>query len=279
MCGQGIPTEGAPLKSKVIYTHILTLRTPLTSADNPASAHLTSNRDMTPKYTSPSVPAIEETLEGESRAQTMGADTERETTSSRRQEHRYESAMTLTRTSSDRQREKMRRSHRNTPHSTASRSSNKARTRPTSSRYTTSISRDDSSGSGRQRHRRTLSHASGESSGSSSGEEDVIEDHRDVLAAARASLTSPSLISTLTSLTTATNNSGSSSGSNSTVTQASMSKSLVPKEPESAPEVPISPGMGVSYPCFFPLPNDQAIYDALVWCHMAINRTFVVTCL
>jgi hypothetical protein len=52
-------------------------------------------------------------------------------------------------------------------------------------------------------------------------------------------LTSPSVISTLT---TATNNSGSSSGSNSTITQASMSRELASK-PETVPETAISPGM------------------------------------
>ena len=77
----------------------------------------------------------------------MAADTERETMSSRRQEHRYDSAMTLTRTSSDRQRDKPRRSHRNAPNSSVSRSSNKAKTRPMSSRYITQFQRDDSSGS------------------------------------------------------------------------------------------------------------------------------------
>jgi hypothetical protein len=205
---------------------------------------------MTPKYIPQPVEAIQDTPEDESRDPKMSPDAEKETMASRRQEHRYDSTMTLARTSSDRQRDKPRRSHRNAPSSSVSRSSNKAKTRSSSSRYITHASRDDSSASARQRHRRTQSHPSGDSSGSSSGEEEVIEDHRDVLAAARASLTSPSLISTLTSLTTATNNSGSSSGSNSTVTQVSMPRSLAPKEPEAAPEAPISPGMHVSNPCF-----------------------------
>ena len=237
-----------PLKPKVIYTHSNIAHAP-DSADNPASTHLTQHRDMTPKHTPPSVETIVETPADESRAQIMSADAEKESMASRRHEHRYDSAMTLKRTSSDRQRDKPRRSHRNAPSSSISRSSNRAKTRTSGSRYIIPPSRDDSSASARQRHRRSLSHPSGDSSGSSSGEEEVIEDHRDVLAAARASLTSPSLISTLTSLTTATNNSGSSSGSNSTVTQASMSKSLVPKEAEPTLEAPISPGMAVSNPC------------------------------
>src|ERR1035438_5723029 len=100
---------------------------------------------MIPKYIQPSVDAIRETPEDESTDQKMGADAEKETTSSRRQEHRYESAMTLARTSSDRQRDKPRRSHRSAPSSSVSRSSNKAKTRTSSSRYITSFSRDDSS--------------------------------------------------------------------------------------------------------------------------------------
>jgi hypothetical protein len=207
----------------------------------------------------------------------MVADAENETISSRRQEHRYDSAMTWARTSSDRQRDKPRRSHKNAPSSSVSRSSNKAKMRTSSSKYITQASRDDSSANARQRHRRTQSHRSVEYSGSSSGEEEVIEDHRDVLAAARASLTSPSLISTLTSLTTATNNSGSSSGSNSTVTQASLPRTLTPKEPEAAPEAPISPGMDVRTPVFLPLPPDQTIYMTSVWYHMGISQPLSFT--
>lgn len=207
---------------------------------------------MIPRYIPPPVEAIANTPPDASRVHMMGADTERETIFSRRQEHRCDSATTLSRTSSERQRDKPRRSHRNAPSSHASRSSNHTKARPSSSRYTSSAPRDGTSGGSRQRRRRTLSHTGEDSSSSSSGEEEVIEDHRDVLAAARASLTSPSLISTLTSLTTATNNSGSSSGSNSTVTQASMSRSLEPNEPDATPEAPISPG--TTLPPSQPLP-------------------------
>ncbi|KAK2628779.1 hypothetical protein QTJ16_001882 [Diplocarpon rosae] len=61
------------------------------------------------------------------------------------------------------------------------------------------------------------------SSASLSDEEEPAEDHMAVRAA-RARLSSPSMISTFTTQTTATNKSSSSSGSNSTVTQASVSK-------------------------------------------------------
>lgn len=97
-----------------------------------------------------------------------------------------------------------------------------------------------------------------DSDSSSSSEEDEDEDeqeeeakdYRSVLAAARGRLTSPSLLSTMTSLTTATNNSGGSSGSNSTITQASMSRTETVQQEvtisgttEEAEEGPLSPGM------------------------------------
>lgn len=75
----------------------------------------------------------------------------------------------------------------------------------------------------RYRHRRSPSHQS-TSSTSSSDEDEPIQDHRAILAAARARLTSPSMLSTFTTQTVATNTSSSSSGSNSTVTQSSVAK-------------------------------------------------------
>lgn len=74
-----------------------------------------------------------------------------------------------------------------------------------------------------RKYRRTPS--TSQSPSSYSSEDEVIEDHQAVLAAARNKLTSESMNTISTTLTTATNNSSSSSGSNSTITQASMSKS------------------------------------------------------
>ncbi len=202
------------------------------------------------KYILPSVDAAVQHPEDGSKGNITGAGGEKETMLSRRQENVQDSAMSLTRTSSSRQRDMPRRSHRSTPGSNTGRNSNRGKGRPSSSRHISHVSRDESAGSTQHRHRHMRLHPSGESWGSSSGEEEVV-DHHTVLeaAAARGRLTSPSLVSTLTSLTTATSNSGSSSGSNSTVTQASMSRSLVPTDPEPTPEAPkalISPGMAIS---------------------------------
>lgn len=199
---------------------------------------------MSPNYILPPAYTIVEKPEDASRDEMVGTEAERETMYSRRQEYLHDSTMTSTRTSSDRQKDKPRKSHRSATSSSVSRNSNKVKAKGSSSRHGTRASRDEHSDSARHRNRQTRSHPSEESSYSSSEEEEAMEDHRVVLAtAARGRLTSPSLVSTLTSLTTATNNSGSSSGSNSTVTQASLSKNLVPKQSDPMPEAPISPGM------------------------------------
>lgn len=132
----------------------------------------------------------------------------------------------------DRERERSRRQHR-TKHSHRSKNPNYRRTRGSS--------RERSPDQGRPRHRRTSSNRSC-SSGSSSDEKERIQDHRQVLAAARAQLTSPSMISAFTTLTATTNQSSGSSGSNSTVTQSSVSKRTVGKEIE-IPEDTISPAV------------------------------------
>ncbi|KAH7370179.1 hypothetical protein BKA65DRAFT_386212 [Rhexocercosporidium sp. MPI-PUGE-AT-0058] len=95
----------------------------------------------------------------------------------------------------------------------------------------------------RLRHRHGHGHRS--SSSTSSSEEEEQDDHRAVLAA-RSRLTSPSMVSNFTTQTTATNKSSSSSGSNSTVTQASITKrSSLGKKPdvEEAGEPPMSPAV------------------------------------
>lgn len=99
----------------------------------------------------------------------------------------------------------------------------------------------------RRRHTRTLSGRAANSGGSSESDgEGPVEDHREVLAATRGRLTSPSVFSVQTSLTTATNTSSGSSGSNSTVTQASISKGSSEKRVEGDPAPP-SPGMSFNY--------------------------------
>jgi hypothetical protein len=205
-------------------------------------------RDMAPRYTQPSIKAIPET-EGESMLESKGKEAESEMAVTRRHERRYDSTITPARTSTERHREKPRRSHRATS-SVSSRGSTVVNPRISTKRTPPAPARDDSAGDRRRGHRRTQSQPDDASSSSSSGDEAEIGDHNAVLAASRERLTSPSLISTLTSLTTATNNSGGSSGSNSTVTQASLSRDLASKRVEFASEAPLSPGMSTSYPCF-----------------------------
>ncbi|KAI9052638.1 hypothetical protein LZ554_003977 [Drepanopeziza brunnea f. sp. 'monogermtubi'] len=97
----------------------------------------------------------------------------------------------------------------------------------------------------RVRHRRGPSHRNSGSTSSSPDEEETVLDHRAVLAA-RFRLTSPSMVSIFTTQTTATNKSHSSSGSNSTITQASVTRRpAVGKKPEGeeAGEQPMSSAM------------------------------------
>jgi hypothetical protein len=200
---------------------------------------------MAPKYSSSPIEAILEASEDDARSGTIrGKEAALEADiHSKRQDILHESNMSLstTRSTTERQRDKPRRSHRSSAGSMVSRHPGKSRAKAgLSRRGIATASRDDPI---RHHQYHTSSGRDVESSSSSSSEEDdKIEDHRAVLAAARDRLTSPSLISTLTSLTTATNNSGSSSGSNSTVTQASISRGPVPKPTEPLHETPLSPG-------------------------------------
>lgn len=224
------------------------------------------------KYSTPSVEVIVENTEKESRVGIKGTEADKERILGRRQEYVQEPAVMVTRTSAGRQRDAVRRSHKGTSGSNVSKNSNKVKARASSSRHMTSISRDESSSSIGSRRPHTQSQPSGESSSSSSGEEEAVEDHQIVLeaAAARGRLTSPSVISTLTSLSTATNNSGSSSGSNSTITQTSITKSLVPTEPKptsQAPQTPISPGKTF----YSHLPPFSALCQGILLCRNLIH--------
>jgi hypothetical protein len=156
--------------------------------------------------------------------------------------------------------EKSRKSHRSSFSSSSKHASPKSKPKANSAkRY---AAHDESSQSlVRQHPRHTRRDKDSDSSSSSSEddeedeqEEEETKDYRSVLAAARGRLTSPSLLSTMTSLTTATNNSGGSSGSNSTITQASMSRTETVEQEvtisgttEEAEEGPLSPGMFFSH--------------------------------
>lgn len=175
---------------------------------------------MTSKYTVPSVEPILEDSEDESQLSRREGDG---SASEQRQKRISQGAKV-----SSRDKERKRRS-------------SKKKAKPTQSRKASEVSKRDS-GSDVSRRPRTAPNRRAISSSSSSEDDGPVEDHRAVLAAARARLTSPSMLSTITSQTTATNKSSSSSGSNSTITQASMSRgsSSIGKRPENL-EAPPSP--------------------------------------
>jgi len=205
---------------------------------------------MAPGYNQPSVEPIVEDSEDASSSRSRGdirasrgRSGDPSTSSSTQKYHISEREMLLPSRNSA-SKPKSRKSHKSSSHSSTTSSKHgsksKIKTQPYGSPITTQ-DRDPYQPS-RERHRRThsgRSAGSGESSDSDRGE--PIEDHREVLAATRGRLMSPSVVSVRTSLTTATNTSSSSSGSNSTVTQASISKGPNGKRPEGE-QAPPSPG-------------------------------------
>lgn len=156
-----------------------------------------------------------------------------------------------TTTTSARAKEAKEKSRKSRRSSFSSRHASKSKPKANSAKRYAAHDESQSQSLVRQHPRHTRRDANSDSSSSSSEEEEEEEpkDYRSVLAAARGRLTSPSLLSTMTSLTTATNNSGGSSGSNSTITQASMSRSETVQEvtisgtTEEEEEGPLSPGM------------------------------------
>lgn len=199
---------------------------------------------MSTRYSVLSIDPIDEDPEDEagSNLRTGGADSHADSSY-----HQSSSTdmMTYPRQDIGKERERPRRHHR----STAGKHSHRTRdsTRDSTSRKASGLPRERSSDRSRTRHRRTSSHRSC-SSPSSSEDEEPIQDHLQVLAAARAQLTSPSMISAFTTLTATTNQSSGSSGSNSTVTQSSISKRSVGKRPELSddsisPPVPDAPNV------------------------------------
>ncbi|KAL5353967.1 hypothetical protein ACLOAV_000052 [Pseudogymnoascus australis] len=168
-----------------------------------------------------------------------------------------------TTTTSAHTKEKSRKSHRRSSFS-SSRHASKSKPKANSAKRYAAHDESQSQSLVRQHPRHTRRDANSDSSSSSSEEEEEEEpkDYRSVLAAARGRLTSPSLLSTSTSLTTATNSSGGSSGSNSTITQASMSRTETVHEvtisgtTEEEEEGPLSPDAAAPDP-----PNVFAYLD------------------
>lgn len=187
---------------------------------------------MPAKYSVLSIDPIEEDPEDDAQRELRGRDDDSNADSSLPHSSSADVAYYSTRPNMGKERERSRRQHRG-KHSHRSKNPSKRGG---------GLPRERSLDCSRTRRRRTSSNRSGSSASSSEDEEEPIQDHREVLAAARAQLTSPSMISAFTTLTATTNQSSGSSGSNSTVTQSSVSKRSVGNRPE-YPEDPISPAV------------------------------------
>jgi hypothetical protein len=212
---------------------------------------------MTTRYNAPSVEAIQEDPEDESREALRCKDDESPNEHSyRRSRSSMDGSMAPTKASTAKEKERPRRKHRSKEGSSKHQSRSHGKNiRGASDRPT----RESGSDGQRIRHRRTYSNRSADSTSSSSEEDEPVQDHREVLAAARAKLTSPSMISAFTTLTTSTNKSSGSSGSNSTVTQASITKrSNLGKRSETA-DAPLSPAVPDPPNVFAFLDNESAI--------------------
>ncbi|TVY21503.1 hypothetical protein LARI1_G002295 [Lachnellula arida] len=215
---------------------------------------------MSSKYSAPSVAPIQEYSSEEDELKRAPSRISRgkddgPTSETLRHQYRssHDSMMSPTKanTGKERERERARRSHKSSS-SGGSKHAPKPKPKNISVRRTANTRENGHDGS-RPRHRKSHSSRDRDTSSTSSSSEEEeemmepIQDHRAILAA-RARLTSPSTLSTSTFLTTSTNKSGGSSGSNSTITQASITKhSSAGKKPElsegEAPEAPMSPAV------------------------------------
>jgi hypothetical protein len=214
---------------------------------------------MAGRYSAPSVEAIREDSEDDSKDALRGKDDQSANEYSyRHSRSSMDGVMAPTRANIAKERERPRRKHRSKEGGSKHQSRSQGKT--TIIKRTSGASTRDSGADGQRiRHRRIYSNRSTSSTSSSSEEDEPVQDHREVLAAARAKLTSPSMISTFTSLTTSTNQSSGSSGSNSTVTQASITKrSSLGKRPEMA-EAPLSPAVPDPPNVFAFLDNETAV--------------------
>lgn len=210
---------------------------------------------MCPKYLPPSVESILETPEVESRSQSRGrvaTATDIVYNSGKQHKHPPRDEMLPVKTHAERHREKHDRPRRSRRESVSSYSrhgqqSTKVKSKLSSSKRTSrSVSRNNSSVT-RRNHVFSLPRIGNDTLDFYDEDDGSLEDHRAILAASRGRLTSPSLLSTVTSLTTTTNASSSSSGSNSTITQASMSRhSQLAESKASQDENSLTPGKPIS---------------------------------
>ncbi|KAJ8063722.1 hypothetical protein OCU04_007585 [Sclerotinia nivalis] len=209
---------------------------------------------MATRYKVPTVESIIEDSENESRDDVRGPEQGCKSGITQRQ-HRsiHNSTMSSSppKANTRRERDRPRRMHKSTP-SGGRHSAPKAKPKNTNVKRASGSSSKGNEMEGQRLRQRPVQpnrDTSSSSSSSSSSDEENIPNHKSSLAASRAKLTSPSMISNLTSLTTTTNNSSSSSGSNSTVTQASITKrSSTGKEAEAkveslSPAVPSPPNV------------------------------------
>jgi len=211
---------------------------------------------MTTKYSTPSVEAIQEDSEDDSTGEINGYAEDSSTEKSYRQVRspRQGTNMGSLKLESGRERERLRRSHRS---GNGRRHHSKREEKHSNTKYAGVPPQSEHEHP--RRHRRNVAQDSS-SSGSSSSEEEE-PDHREVLAQPRAKLTSPSIISTITSLTVSTNKSSGSSGSNSTVTQASITKQSgrSPGKKAGNPPMPMSPAVPDPPNVFAYLDNESTL--------------------
>ncbi|TAQ88696.1 hypothetical protein B7494_g2983 [Chlorociboria aeruginascens] len=239
----------------------LTYRTPSHRQSAPSTKIVAADQrrrilfKMSSKYTAPTIEAILEDSEDEARDEIRGTE-ERENQASYPHQPSHEPAMSPVKANSgrERERERSRRSHKSSSTGSKHVSKNKART--TSSKRAT---RENDIDGTHTRHRRSHCSRSASASSTSSSDEEEAQNHRVILAATRSRLTSPSMVSNLTSLTTSTNKSSSSSGSNSTVTQASLTKRSNSGKRSESTEVPLSPAVPDPPDVFAFLENEGAV--------------------
>ncbi|PQE28682.1 hypothetical protein CJF32_00003872 [Rutstroemia sp. NJR-2017a WRK4] len=193
---------------------------------------------MSTRYRAPTVESIIEDSEDDSREEVRGPKKEFQPVG--RQHHSYHDfnmSPTKGNAGRERERERERKMHKSTPSGSKHHAPNQRAKHNTSAKRESGVAggpllREQDMEGLRRRHAQSDRYSS-PSSSSSEEEDDQIPDHKAVLEASRARLTSPSVISNLTCMTSTTNKSSSSSGSNSTITQASMFKRPTPSKDQS----------------------------------------------
>jgi hypothetical protein len=208
---------------------------------------------MSTRYRAPTVESIIEDSEDESREEVRGTKKEFQPIGRQHHHHNFNMSPTKGNTGRERERERERKMHKSTPSGSRHQAPNQRTKHNTSAKRGSGVAggpllREQDMEGLRRRHAQSDRYSS-PSSSSSEEEDDQLQDHKTILEASRARLTSPSVISNLTCTTSTTNKSSSSSGSNSTITQASIfkrsnpGKEVATKEPPQSPAVPSPPNV------------------------------------